>query len=104
MESDNKKLQFQIDRDLHARFRIALYYDRMTQSYLLKKIIEGYLANNIHLRNFIDEVLAEKLSAAKKRNRARDRREEKKTIDEFALNKEEVENIFDLIERENPDL
>lgn len=104
MENNGKKLIFCIDEDLHARFKIALSYDRMTQTSFIKNIIAAYLTNNIHIRNLIDEVLADDLSNAKKRNRAKDREEEADTIRNFALNKEEVENIFDLIESENPDL
>ena len=104
MENNGKKLVFNIDEDIHARFKIALFYDRMGQSTFIKHIIAGYLTNNKHLRNFIDEILAEKLSKAKKRNRARDRKEENQTINDFALNEQEIQNIFDLIESENPDL
>jgi hypothetical protein len=104
MDNNGKKLVFNIDEDLHARFKIALYYDRMGQSTFIKHIIAGYLTNNKHLRNFIDEILAEKLSKVKKRNRKKDRQEEHQVINDFALNKEEIENIFDLIESENPDL
>ncbi len=104
MDNNGKKLVFNIDEDLHARFKIALYYDRMGQSTFIKHIIAGYLTNNYHIRNFIDEILAAKLSVAKKRNRKKDRQEEEQTINNFALNKEEIENIFDMIESENSDL
>lgn len=98
-----KTLVFTVDDDLHARFKIALFYDRMGQSTFIKHIIAGYLTNNIHLRNFMDEVLQKQLSVKKKKNRAKDRKEEQATIKNFALNEQEIENIFDLIESENPD-
>lgn len=104
MENKTKSLVFTIDEDLHARFKIALFYDRMGQSTFIKHIIAGYLTNNQHIRNFVDELLKEKLSKVKKRNRKMDRKEEKETIDNFALDENEIENIFDLIESENPDL
>lgn len=104
MDNNNKKLVFNIDEDLHARFKIALYYDRLGQSTFIKHIIAGYLTNNKHIRNFIDDLLASSLSASKKRNRKKDRIEQQKTINDFALNEQEIQNIFDLIESENPDL
>lgn len=104
MVNNNKKLVFNIDEDIHARFKIALYYDRMGQSTFIKHIIAAYLTNNKHLRNLMDEILAAKLSKAKKRNRKRDRSEEHQIINDFALNEQEIQNIFDLIESENPDL
>jgi hypothetical protein len=102
--SKEKQLIFSIDDDVHARFKIALFYDRMGQSTFIKHIIAAYLTNNVHLRNFMDEILAKDLSKAKKHSRKRDRKEEGQTIKNFALNEEEIENIFDLIESENPDL
>ena len=104
MQDNKKDLVFKIDEDLHARFKIALFYDRLGQSQFIKHIIAGYLTNNIHIRAFIDELLSDKLSDAKKRNRRRDKTEEDQTINDFALNADEVEDIFDLIESENPDL
>lgn len=104
MPDKQKHLIFSIDEDLHARLKIALYYDRMGQSQFIKHIIAGYLSNNKHLRDFMDEVLEKDLSLRKKKNRQKDRAEEAETIKNFALDKEEIENIFDLIESENPDL
>jgi hypothetical protein len=100
----DKQLIFTIDDDLHARFKIALFYDRMGQSTFIKHIIAGYLTNNKHLRDFMDEVLSKDLGALKKRNRKKDREEAAETVNDFALNDDEIENIFDLIESENPDL
>ena len=100
----SKELVFTIDDDLHARFKIALFYDRMGQSRFIKHIIAGYLLNNQHLRNFMDEILAKDLSVSKKKNRKRDRAEEAAIIKDFALNEDEIESIFDQIESENPDL
>lgn len=102
-DKKDKFLILTVDDDLHARFKIALFYDRMGQSKFIKHIITGYLENNIHLRNFMDEVLAKQLSVKKKKNRAKDRKEEAETIKNFALNEEEIENIFDLIEKDNSD-
>lgn len=100
----DKLLIFTIDDDLHARFKIALFYDRLGQSQFIKHVIAGYLTNNPHIRAFVNEILAAKLSKAKKRNRKRDETEQAATVKDFALNEDEIENIFDLIESENPDL
>lgn len=104
MENNEKKLVFKIDEDLHARFRIALRYDSLTQSSFIKYIIAGYLTNDINIRNFIDNALADKLSKHRKRNRKLDRKKYDNTVNDFALNEQEIQNIFDLIESENPDL
>ena len=87
---------------------IETLYDR--EIYWIKKLNtkspNGY---NLHdggrggCLNPSDE-LRQKLSDAKKRNRRRDKAEEAETIKDFALNENEIEDIFDLIESENPDL
>ncbi len=104
MESNEKKLIFTIDDDLHARFKIALRYDNLSQSAFIKYIVAAYLTNNIHIRNLVDEALQFKLKNTRKKIRKKDRQEENSTIQDFALNEEEIKNIFDLIESENPDL
>lgn len=100
---NEKRLVFKIDEDLHAKFRIALRYDSLTQSSFIKYIIAGYLINDANIRNFIDNALAEKLSKHRKKNRKLDRKEYADTVNDFALNEQEIENIFDLIESESTD-
>lgn len=102
---DNRKsLFFAIDEDTHARLRIQLKYDRMTQTMFVNAIIKGYLDNNPYIRDYIDQVVAEKASKRIQRNRRNDRKEEAKQIQTFMLDDKEIENIFDILERENPDL
>lgn len=103
-QEKQKELVFTIDEDLHARFKIALFYDRLGQSQFVKHVIAGYLTNNPHIRAFVNEVVEQKMSKKRKKNRKRDAKEEAETINDFALNQDEIENIFDLIESENPDL
>lgn len=104
MDNNEKKLVFEIDQDLHARFRIALRYDNLSQSAFIKYIIAGYLTHDPLIRAYMDKVLASRLSGHRKRNRKKDLNEYKKVVEDFALNEEEIKNIFDLIESENPDL
>ncbi len=104
MQNNEKRLIFTIDDDLHARFKIALRYDNLSQSAFIKYIIASYLANNVHIRNLVDEVIIDRLNKRKIKMRSKDRKETSKTINDFALNDEEIQNIFDLIESENPDL
>jgi len=103
MDNNEKRLVFKIEEDLHARFRIALRYDSLSQSAFIKYIIAGYLTNDINLRNFIDNALAQKLSKHRKKNRKLDRKEYIDTVNDFALNEQEIQNIFDLIESESSD-
>ena len=103
-QEKDKLLIFSIDEDLHARFKIALFYDRLGQSQFIKHVVAGYLTNNPHIRAFVNEVVEQKMSKKRKKNRKRDAKEVAETVNDFALNADEIENIFDLIESENPDL
>jgi hypothetical protein len=100
----DKKVIFYINEDLHARLRAQLYYDRLSQSKFINKIITAYLDNNPHIRSFLNDIKIEKQTKKSKKNIIKDFKERQQIIDDFALDKEEVENIFDILERENPDI
>lgn len=104
IDKNRKSIIFGIEEDTHARLRIQLRYDKLTQTNFFNYLIKGYLENNEHIRNYMDFILSEKLSNRVKRNRKNDRKEEKSLLDNMALNDEEIENIFDILESENPDL
>jgi hypothetical protein len=102
---EDKQLIITVEEDVHARFKVALFYDRMGQSMFIKHVIAGYLENNKHIRAFVDEIVAKQNIGKKKmKNREKDKLEEAETIRDFGLDKEDIENIFDIIESENSDL
>lgn len=103
-KDDRKSFYFAIDEDTHARFRINLKYDRLTQTMFFNYIIKGYLENDPRIRDYIDYALTDLCSKRINRNKKSDRKEEKRQIETFLLNDEEIENIFDILESENPDL
>lgn len=105
MQDKDKQLIFTIDEDTHAKFKIALFYDRMGQSAFIKHIIAAYMDGNKHIRAFIDELVEKQnIGKNKLKNRKKDAVEEERTINDYALNEDDIEDIFDIIERENPDL
>lgn len=101
---NKKKLVLRIDDDLHARLKLALAYDGLSQNNLIKYIIAAYLAEDKNIRSFIEETVQTILSKRSIKNRKKDKQEKEETIKNFALNEAEIENIFDLIESENEDL
>lgn len=101
----DKEIVFTIEDDVHARFKIALFYDRLGQSAFVKHVIAGYLDGNKHIRAFVNEIIEKKnIGKNKTKNRVNDAKEEAEVINDFALNEEEIENIFDIIESESQDL
>ena len=89
-----------------ADLRIKLQQDNMNQSEFFRAMITGYLQNDFRILEFI-KVFKEQNKLQGKRRRTLVHQDivagnENKTA--FGLGEEEIENIFDLIEKENPDL
>ena len=102
---DNKKdLKFTISEDDHARLRIKLQYECMSQTMFFNAFVKGYLEDNSLIRNYLDIYSAQSLDAKTHKKRLKDSKEIQKTNDEFGLDKDEIANIFDILEKENEDI
>ena len=105
-QGNTKRVVFYETDDRQARFRIRLKEDNLRQSEFFRMLISYYLDN--------DDRILSILSDYKKQIGIRDKVQQKyrkKLIDEgketkkkFALNEEDIESIFDLMEKEFPDL
>jgi hypothetical protein len=90
------------DKDaLIGKLKIQLAYDNLTQSAFFKLIIDSYLNRDERVISLLEEANPVKYNKAK---RKKDRLETKKTITDFALEENDLEDIFDIIAKENPDL
>tara|TARA_Y100000296_G_C5147006_1_gene244284 strand:- start:894 stop:1232 length:339 start_codon:yes stop_codon:yes gene_type:complete len=104
---DFKKIvQFTDDTKRYADLRIRLHYDGLRQGEFFRSVVIGYLERDEDLMNFLDKV-KEKISrySKSKRNKLKktdDKRRE--VIGQFALDDKDVESIFDLLEKEQPEL
>lgn len=103
---ETKRIVFYETDDNQARFRIKLKQDGLRQSHFFRMIIELYINNDQRVLDLVEEY--------KQKNKYRDRtirgitRKEiqkgKQKEKEFGLNSDEIESIFDLMEKEFPDL
>jgi hypothetical protein len=104
--SERKKITFYENEKTQADLRIRLKYDDMNQSEFFRAIIQGYLEQDTRIASFIDEYKENYEIQGKPRRRKsrilRDKGQE--TKNKFALDKEMIENIFDLLEKEHPDI
>ena len=99
-----KKVLFYDTDKRHADLKIRLQYDGLGQSEFFRAIVTGYLEN--------DPLIAEYVTIYKEENGSQSKRQQavvKKEIEEERrLSKvfanDEIENIFDIIEKENPEL
>lgn len=101
---NKKKLIFSINADDHARLRIKLQYDRMSQSMFFNTLVKAYLEDHPNLKTIMDENAVKYADKKTIKQRAKDTKENNQTIEDYGLNKEEISNIFDILEKENEDI
>lgn len=103
----HSKLTFYLDSKLHENLKIRLYYDQIkTQSEFFRYCAESYLAQNKLFMEFLDDYKINKKVQSKARtNKSRALREKgNRLMEELALNEEDIQNIFDILEEELPEL
>ena len=84
-----------------------MFYDEIkTQSEFFRYCVESYLEQSPLFMEFLDDYKVNKKIQSKKRvGKSRQLRQRgKKLLEDLALSDEEVENIFDILEEELPEL
>jgi hypothetical protein len=99
---NNKKIVFTDTDHRHAQLLIRLNHDGLKQSEFFRAIITGYIDSDVRIQDYIDEVSAQSQKKKKKSKQLRTTGEA--TTSDLGLHDSEVENIFDLIEEEYPEL
>ena len=104
---DFKKIvQFTDDTKRYADLKIRLHYDGLRQGEFFRSLTMGYLERDEDLMKFLEKV-KKKISrySKSKRNKIKKSDEKRKeTIRQFALDDNDIESIFDLLEEEHPEL
>ena len=101
-----KKIVFD-DTDIrHAKLKVRLQYDNLTQAEFFRAIVTGYLEKDINILKFISSYKDKNniQSKAKRKKIENDYEEANSQMKKFGIKDEELENIFDLIAKEYPDL
>ena len=100
-----KQICFESMAKKHADLKIRLHYDNIKIKEFFNKIIEGYIEKNENIMNFIKELKEKKDISKTMRNKSKKADvKQKQIISHFALDTKEIENIFDILEKEHPDL
>lgn len=97
-----KRIVFTDTDHRHAQLVIKLKNDGMTQAKFFRSLITGYLDNNPTLTEFVRQ--NGKLSVQRKNKIHKLEEKGKKLVQELGLDEEQVEDIFDMIAEEFPDL
>ena len=105
-KEERKKFMFYDTEKNQIDLRIRLQYDGMNQSNFFRAMIAGYLAKDEHIMSYIGEYKEKYVIHNKKKRKETEKLLEKgKELEQdFALNQDDIENIFDILEKEHPEL
>ena len=96
-----KKICFDSHDKIHAELKIRLHYDDIKIREFFNGIVQAYLDKNSHMLSLIEEIKNNKKVSKTRRKKVNFANlKEQETIKKFALNKDEIENIFDILEKE----
>lgn len=102
---NRKQICFDSKAKLHADLKVRLHYDEIKIREFFNEIVGAYINKNVHIMNFIEELKEKKKMSNTRRNKVKKANEkESETIKQFGLNKEDIEDIFDILEKEYPEL
>ena len=101
-----KMVQFADLDKRHADLRLRLHYDGLTQGDFFRALVSGYVDRDPDIVSFIEKVKENsekyKPTLMKKRRRAYTKSKQVEKL--FGLNEDEIEDIFDMIQKEHKDL
>lgn len=101
-----KRVIFFDNEHRHAKLKIKLKHDGLTQSDFFRALMTGYLEDNSLILDYIDQYRVEnKIQSKEKINKSRKKIEEgKDKAKQFVFDENEIDNLFDIIEKEYPEL
>lgn len=104
---DHSVLSFSLNAKLHENLKIRLFYDEIkTQSEFFRYCVESYLSQDSLFMAFLDDYKINKKVQSKKRvtksRKLRDTGE--KMLRDLSLTPGDIENIFDILEEDLPEL
>jgi|TARA_R110000796_G_C14420666_1_gene419866 hypothetical protein len=103
----HKILSFFVEPKDHEDLKIRLYYDSIkTQSDFFNMCIKSYLDQNELFMKFVDDYKVENSLQSKTRalKATNERLKGKKLMKDLALSEDEIEDIFDLLEEDLPEI
>ena len=104
--AQDKKIVFTDTTKRHADLKIRLRHEGFTQSEFFRAVVTGYIENDEDLIKYIAKYKEKNniQSKVKARNVKKMQDKAEQIVNSFGLKEEEIENIFDILEGEFPDL
>ena len=98
-----KKIIFADNDHRHAKLLIKLKHDGLTQSDFFRSIITGYINDDERIQEYVYSISTQSKNRKAKSKKLFDKG--KKTVNEIeALTEKDVDDLFDLIAQEHPEL
>jgi hypothetical protein len=98
----NKRIVFTDTDHRHAQLIIRLKHDGLRQSQFFRSLIGGYLDGDPRIQSFVLEKSPQ--SQKRKAKSTRIAKQGVSAMKDLGFNEGEIDNIFDLIEKEHPEL
>jgi hypothetical protein len=105
-ENKEKKVIFSDTHIRHAQLRIRLVNDGFSQAEFFRCLVTGYLNQDQDLMEYIKKYKSEHRIQSKRKMKyiEKDKIKSEDLMGQFGIKDGELENIFDLIAEEHPDL
>ena len=108
-KTSTKKIVFYDTDHSHAELKVRLKQDGISQSEFFRSVMTGYIKKDADVLAFVDKIKASKKvgKQVKKKDIRKSSELIKKgseTMSKLGLAETEIENIFDILEKANPDL
>jgi len=106
MKEKQKRIIFNDTDVRHAQLKIRLERDGLTQAEFFRAYITAYLEKDEEIIDFIKSYKERKGIQTKRSRKVieKEDRDQNNLMSKFGIKDEELENIFDLIAEEHPDL
>ena len=101
-----KRILFEETDHQHAKLIIRLRHNSISQSDFFRAIVNGFINGDERICSFIEDHAADQklLNSARIAKSRSLQKIGRQNLRDFALSEEDVENIYDIIENEMPEL
>ena len=101
-----KKVRFEDTDKRQADLKIRLHYDGLSQGAFFRMLVSGYIKQDPRIVDFVHEEKEKgKIYGKQKLTKSKNMYEKSEEIKKvFGLNDDEIENIFDIIAKENDEI
>ena len=108
-KTNTKKIVFYDTDHSHAELKVRLKQDGISQSEFFRSVMTGYIKKDADVLAFVDKIKASKKVGKKVKKKEIRKSSElikkgNETMNKLGLAETEIENIFDILEKANPDL